>query len=232
MSLSKGALVQCSKKAHTLLHPAKEQTMSSQPTLIVLAEPSSVDPGRAMGIFSVLDSTLRRGLASGLHVLLVAPPELAQHARTLLPGNDVIELSDDGRPTSRADKLAQAVAAGVQASAQAPGWLLLPADMPMLQVDTLRAVAQALSQYTVVFPQYRHCRGHPVGFSSELFSELIRLETERDLSRLSARYPALGVDVDDPGVLMSQQPQSGLEHLRAQLLGTPASRPILPGTPR
>lgn len=192
--------------------------MSSQPALIILADPSSSN-GHGLGMFSVLDSTLRRGLASGLPVLLVAPPELAQHARGLLPGNDVVEVPDDGKPTSRADRMAQAVAAGVQASAQAPGWLLLPADMPMLQVETLRAVAQAVSQYTVVFPQYRHCRGYPVGFSSELFSELIRLDNERDLARLTARYPALGVDVDDPGVVMSQQPQSGLEHLRAQLLG-------------
>jgi len=109
------------------------------------------------------------------------------------------------------------VAAGVEASPQAPGWLLLPADMPMLQIETLRAVANAVAQYTVVFPQYRHRRGHPVGFSAELFSELIRLDSERDLGRLTARYPAMGVDVDDPGVLMAHDAQSGLEQLRAQL---------------
>ena len=117
-------------------------------------------------------------------MVVVAPPDMARQARMLLPGNDVVDLPDMPSPRSRADRLARAVAAGVEASANAPGWLLLPADMPMLQVDTLRAVANAVALYTVVFPQYRHRRGHPVGFSAELFSELIRLDSERDLARL------------------------------------------------
>jgi molybdenum cofactor cytidylyltransferase len=207
--------------------------MNKQPTLIILAEPTldSVtgrdefsppsSSGQALGLFSVMDSTVRRGLASGLPMVVVAPPDMARQARTLLPGNDVIELPEPSpAPRSRADRLAKAVAAGVEASANAPGWLLLPADMPMLQVDTLRAVANAVAHYTVVFPQYRHRRGHPVGFSAELFSELIRLDNERDLSRLTARYPAMGVDVDDPGVLMAHDAQSGLAQLRVQLHST------------
>ncbi|RYY85665.1 MAG: nucleotidyltransferase family protein [Chitinophagaceae bacterium] len=196
--------------------------MIAQPTLVILAEPelSSGDGAAPLSLFSVMDSTVRRGLASGLPMVVVAPPEMAQQARNLLPGNDVIELPQEPTRRSRADRLARAVAAGVEASSQAPGWLLLPADMPMLQVETLRAVANAVAQYTVVFPQYRHRRGHPVGFSAELFSELIRLDNERDLSRLTARYPAMGVDVDDPGVLMAQDAQSGLAQLRAQLHST------------
>ena len=206
--------------------------MNHQPTLIILAEPtlhSAGGPdaggqtsanGQALGLFSVMDSTVRRGLASGLPMVVVAPPDMARQARMLLPGNDVIDLPNMSSPRSRADRLARAVAAGVEASANAPGWLLLPADMPMLQVDTLRAVANAVALYTVVFPQYRHRRGHPVGFSAELFSELIRLDSERDLARLTARYPAMGVDVDDPGVLMAQDAQSGLAQLRVQLHST------------
>jgi molybdenum cofactor cytidylyltransferase len=197
--------------------------MTALPTLIILAEPalSNEDGNRGhMGMFSVMDSTVRRGLASGLPMVVVAPPDMAQQARMLLPGNDVIELPDLPTLKSRSDRLARAVAAGVEASAQAPGWLLLPADMPMLQVETLRTVANAVAHYTVVFPQYRHRRGHPVGFSSELFSELIRLDSERDLGRLTARYPAMGVDVDDPGVLMAHDAQSGLAQLRAQLHST------------
>jgi molybdenum cofactor cytidylyltransferase len=206
--------------------------MIKQPTLIILAEPTldsavargeaghAPGTGQALGLFSVMDSTVRRGLASGLPMVVVAPPDMARQARTLLPGNDVIDLPDMPSSRSRADRLARAVATGVEASANAPGWLLLPADMPMLQVDTLRAVANAVAHYTVVFPQYRHRRGHPVGFSAELFSELIRLDSERDLARLTARYPAMGVDVDDPGVLMAHDAQSGLAQLRVQLHST------------
>jgi molybdenum cofactor cytidylyltransferase len=205
--------------------------MNKQPTLIILAEPTlhgmaggdgSAPPspnGQAMGLFSVMDSTVRRGLASGLPMLVVAPPDMARQARTLLPGNDVIDLPEMSPPRSRADRLARAVAAGVEASANAPGWLLLPADMPMLQVDTLRAVANAVALYTVVFPQYRHRRGHPVGFSAELFSELIRLDSERDLTRLTARYPAAEITVDDPGILIYHHGHGGLDQLRTQLRG-------------
>ncbi|MDE2402460.1 MAG: NTP transferase domain-containing protein [Burkholderiales bacterium] len=194
------------------------------PTLLILADPApdsmTVMDGerpvadQAMNQFNMLDSTLRRGLASGLPMVVVAASNLARQARTMVPGNDVIELPADLPPLSRADRLARAVAAGVAASAQAPGWILLPADMPVLQVDTLRAVAQAVLQYTVVFPQYRQLRGHPVGFSAELFSELIRLDNERDLARLTTRYPAMGLEVNDPGVLMQQSGHSGLEHFQ------------------
>lgn len=60
-----------------------------------------------------------------------------------------------------------------------------------------------------------------MGFSAELFSELIRLGNERDLTRLTARYPAAAVNVDDPSILMPQCRQgSALDQLRVQLMGS------------
>ena len=67
--------------------------------------------------------------------------------------------------------------------------------------------------------EYRHRRGHPVGFSAEFYSELIRLQRERDLQRLLAQYPAHGVEVDDAGILMTQDPHSSLAPLRTVLQG-------------
>jgi molybdenum cofactor cytidylyltransferase len=60
--------------------------------------------------------------------------------------------------------------------------------------------------------------------SSELFSELVRMEHEQDLRRLAARYPSVDVEVADPGVHMAMEAQADLNQLRAQLTG-----PLLPG---
>jgi molybdenum cofactor cytidylyltransferase len=63
------------------------------------------------------------------------------------------------------------IAAGVGERSGAPGWLVLPGDMPLVQPSTLLAVATALEQYPVVYAQYRGRRGHPVGFAAELYSD-------------------------------------------------------------
>ena len=85
--------------------------------------------------------------------------------------------------------------------ASATGWLVLPADMPLVKPSSLRAVAQALDQQPIAFAQHRGRRGHPVGFGAELFSELVMLKGDEGARRLLARYPTAAVELDDPGVL-------------------------------
>ena len=60
------------------------------------------------------------------------------------------------------------IAAAVAATARAPGWLVLPADLPLVLPATLRAVAAALQLegHAVVVPVVQGQRGHPVGFSA------------------------------------------------------------------
>lgn len=232
--LSEGAVVHCSRWAHTdTIHPSAN--MSTLPTLLILAEPSfngSEAHSTVAGLPSLLDSTLQKALASGLPVTLICPPGVAHRARQTLPANDIVVMPSMQHMTM--DHMARAIAAGVLASAQAPGWLLLPADMPIRQTETLRKIATNIAGNTVVFPRFRHHPGHPMGFSAELFSELIRISSERDLARLTARYPAAPVDVDDPGVLMSQRNSEPgmLEHLRAALDGGGATAlfPTRPST--
>ena len=111
--------------------------------------------------------------------------------------------------------MGRSIAAGVTAAASAPGWLILPGDMPLLRPSSIRAVAGQLLQDPVVFAQYRGQRGHPVGFSAELFSELIALDGDAGAKRLLARFAAQGVEVDDPGVLMDIDTATDLERARA-----------------
>jgi molybdenum cofactor cytidylyltransferase len=87
--------------------------------------------------------------------------------------------------------------------------------MPLLRPDTLRRVAARLDTDPVVFAQYRGRRGHPVGFSQELYSELIALQGDEGARRLLARYAAHPVDVDDPGVLLDVDTVDDLARAKA-----------------
>ena len=102
-------------------------------------------------------------------------------------------------------------------SAGATGWLVMPGDMPLVTPGSMLAVATALEQYPVAFAQHRGRRGHPVGFSAELYSELVRLTGDDGARRVMARYPAHGVELDDPGVLLDVDTEADLDALRARL---------------
>ena len=75
--------------------------------------------------------------------------------------------------------------------------------------------------HPVVYAQHRGRRGHPVGFASELYSELALLSGDEGARRLVARYPAQGVEVDDPGVLLDVDTIADLTGLRRQLDAAP-----------
>lgn len=192
--------------------------MPFRPTIIVLA----AGPGRrfqgtdhklqqALDGVSLLGTTLRHAIESQLPVVVVTTSLLAPLASGLLATRDVVIVSDaDARRG-----IGRSIAAGVAERATAPGWLLLPGDMPAVRPDTLRAVAAALEHHPVVHAQYRGRRGYPVGFAAELVSELVMLGGDDGTRRLLARYPAHGEEVDDPGVLVDVDTLADLEALRS-----------------
>ena len=75
--------------------------------------------------------------------------------------------------------MGDSIATGVRACAQAAGWLVLPADLPLVQPTTLRAVAQALANHVVVQAVYQGQRGHPVGFAATCGPELMALSGDQ-----------------------------------------------------
>lgn len=179
---------------------------SSRPCLIVLAAGHG---GRFTGDrrkvtqmldgASVLETTLGNAIASRLPVVVVTTAALAPLAGQHVAARDVVELSDVTEPGFG---IGRSIAAGVAARADAPGWLVLPGDMPRVQPDTLAAVAAALDEHPVTYAQHQGRRGHPVGFAAELYSELVVLRGDDGVRRLVARYPSHGVDVDDAGTLL------------------------------
>lgn len=154
----------------------------------------------AMPQWSNLSSTLNVLASTGMHVVLAANDPAIQHALRHTAAVNTTVLSD----TCGRRSIAESVASAVLASSQADGWLILPAGLPMLRAQTLHCIAQAIQAHPIAYPQYKARKGHPIGVSRELFSELVHLENDRDLERLSSRYPAIGVDVDDPGVVMHE----------------------------
>jgi len=177
---------------------------------------------QALGSASLLATTLRHAIASHLPVVAVTTQALEREARRLVATRDVVVLPEVGSLNGLG--MGYSIAAGVGARPDAPGWLVLPADMPMVQPSTINAVARALEQYPVAYAQHKGRRGHPVGFAAELYSELVMLSGDEGARRLVARYPAHGVDVDDPGALIDVDTEEDLIALRA----THAERLSLP----
>ena len=162
---------------------------------------------------AVLTLTLRHAIASRLPVLAVTTAELAPLAQEDVAARDILVVPSAARVRGRG--MGDSIAAGVAARSDASGWLLLPADMPRVKPSTIRAVAQALDGNPVAFAQHHGRRGHPVGFSAELYSELIALTGDEGARRLIARYPAQAVEVDDAGVLVDIDTAEDLDEQRA-----------------
>lgn len=195
--------------------------MKSRPAVIVLAAGrGSRFRGlhhklmQGLGTSTVLATTLSNALATQLPVLVVTTEPLAELVSHHVATRDMVVLPAVGSPASQALGMGYSIAAGVAARSDASGWLILPADMPMVRTSTLLTVAQELDSHAIAYAQYRGLRGHPVGFAAELYSELVMLTGDEGARRLVARYPAQGVEVDDPGVLLDVDTEDDLARVR------------------
>ncbi len=107
---------------------------------------------------------------------------------------------------SKAERgMGASLACGVRASpAAAHGWVIALADMPWIEVETIRAVAGTVRQNPdIVAPVYQGRRGHPVGFSRpyrEALSALDGDEGAKSIIRANAHRLRL-IEANDPGVL-------------------------------
>lgn len=106
---------------------------------------------------------------------------------------------------ARADEgMGASLACGVEAAADAQGWVVGLADMPWVASATIRAVADALvAGASIAAPFHRGERGHPVGFSAAHRDALSALRGDEGAKGVLAahRTALVRIDVDDPGVL-------------------------------
>jgi len=120
--------------------------MSSQRTVVVLAAGRSERFGagrhklaQPLGASSVLAQTLSRAIASHLRTVVVTTAAFVDVARSSVAARDVVVLPDAGSDGNASLGMGTSIAAGVRASPDSDGWLVLPGDMPLVQPTTLLA---------------------------------------------------------------------------------------------
>ncbi len=120
------------------------------------------------------------------------------------------------RPEGGTPGMGASVSLGVQATDLASGWLILPADLPLIQSRTLQRVAEELMNYGIVVPHHQQQAGHPVGFRREYREALQGLAGDTGareiVMRARSQGDVLDLSLDDAGVIFDIDT---LEDLRA-----------------
>ena len=170
--------------------------LALQPTVLILAS------GRG-----------ERFLASGgtTHKLAALLGEGMSNKTVLQHTIDVVKSSglpfhveDAGHPG-----MGDSIAAAVRQTADANGWLILPADLPLVQAETLQQVAAALQTAEVVQPVFEReeeqlsgeVKGHPVGFGRVCIEKLLKLQGNKGAASVIIAYSAIKLIVNDIGVI-------------------------------
>ena len=100
--------------------------------------------------------------------------------------------------------MGDSIAAGIRATPDASGWLILPADLPLIRGDTLRAIASA-PPCGVTVPRYHGQQGHPVRFDAVCGPDLLKLKGNSGAAQVLRAQAAINsiafVDVNDAGVV-------------------------------
>jgi len=168
------------------------------------------------GASTVLGTTIASALASQLPVVVVTTAELQLEATRHVAARDLVVLPcADAADAPAPLGMGYSIAAGVAARPNARGWLVLPGDMPLVRAQTLVSLSRELPKHAIVYAQHQGRRGHPVGFASELFSELATLSGDEGARRLLGRYPAQALECGDAGVVFDIDTRSDLDAARA-----------------
>jgi molybdenum cofactor cytidylyltransferase len=153
-------------------------------------------------------------LASGRGERFLASGGTTHKLQALLAGKTVLQhtldavkasglpwhLEDSGHPG-----MGDSIAAAVSKTPDAAGWLVLPADLPLIQPTTLLQVAEALQTNDVVLPCYVRAgieqRGHPVGFGTVCKQDLLNLSGNKGAAVVIIAYTAMKIIVNDIGII-------------------------------
>lgn len=150
-------------------------------------------------------------LASGRGERFIASGGSGSKLQALLAGRTVLERTLDavrasGLPLHLEDAghpgMGDSIAAAVRATREAPGWLVLPGDLPLVRPETLRQVAQALAAHEVVVPTFEGERGHPVGFSAACGPGLAALAGPRGAASVLRAHAVTQLAVGDRGIVL------------------------------
>jgi molybdenum cofactor cytidylyltransferase len=167
-------------------------------------------------------------LASGRGERFVASGGSGSKLQALLGGKPVLERTLDavrtsGLPWHVEDAghpgMGDSIAAAVRATRDAPGWLVLPGDLPLVEPATLRAVADALARAEVVVPAFGGQRGHPVGFTAPCGDALAALSGPKGAASVLQARAVTELAVDDDGILVDIDTVQALAQAERRLRG-------------
>jgi len=150
--------------------------------------------GAAIGVHAA-----RNMLAAGLPVTAVIRPGNDELRRVLEGAGCTVTVcanAAEGMGVSLAHVIAQTRDAG--------GWVVALADMPRIQPETIRRIADAVRAGAMIAaPAFGGERGHPVGFHSALRDELLDCHGDEGARSVIKRHHAeiQLIAVDDAGVV-------------------------------
>ena len=145
----------------------------------------------------LLAYTLQMAIAAcGKRVNVVVRPDDRQ----------IVELAQRYRCATtliESDGLGSSIAAGVAAQPAWGGWLVMLANLPWLQLSTIKQVYAGLAVADVVRPLWQGQAGYPVGFNANLREQLLALKGEDEGRHVFSCSPPLLLEVNDPGCVQN-----------------------------
>ena len=106
-------------------------------------------------------------------------------------------LEDAGHPG-----MGDSIAAAVRATRGAPGWMVLPADLPLVRPQTLVDIARAPWDGEVLLPVFENQRGHPVRFAASCGEALAGLQGSEGAASIVRACTSTQMRVHDAGCVM------------------------------
>ncbi|MBK6651689.1 MAG: nucleotidyltransferase family protein [Betaproteobacteria bacterium] len=179
------------------------------------------DPNQLPTVLVLASGKGARFLASGgqghkLHALLNGKSVLERTLDAVRASGLPWHLEDAGHPG-----MGDSIAAAVRATSGANGWLILPGDLPLVQPETLFAVATALKAGGIVVPVHACAtkpeRGHPVGFPVQYREALLALSGDKGAVGILRQADCKELPVNDPGVVADVDTVEALEQLSERL---------------
>ena len=150
---------------------------------------------------TVIDAVLDAWRASRVDqvVVIVRPEDLALAERCRRPGVSVLVPPIAPAEMKISVQFAIAHLRQVYQPTDTDAWLLAPADLPELSAELIDHVLAAYqpSAPSIVVPQVRARRGHPVLFPWKLAADLYQLGPDEGVSALVQRHSLTQVDWQD-----------------------------------
>ncbi|MDD9896382.1 MAG: nucleotidyltransferase family protein [Gammaproteobacteria bacterium] len=161
---------------------------------------------------TVFEQTLNRIQSAIGNYKVVTRPELASLLNSFDPDLQIFHAAEKG--------MGATLAYGIGFAEEWDACLICLADMPFIQAETYRQLADQLNENNIVIPYYQQQAGNPVGFGKQFFSELSQLsgdaggrpvvQAHKDaVVRVGIEDAAVLYDIDTPADLEKFQQMAG-----------------------